>query len=681
MANQGYYGGTYDRYVSSNSEPSTISKMKETYWTTKQAVMTKLGKKQDEHIVASDAELDAKLELFRSIEQSCFELLRVIEKYQDRLCVLSREENAMGRMLKVSSENDKTRAGKMMAAVGKAQNFSSQQLLQLRAPLVRLYQEVEVFRHRAVSDTLLTVERMEAARTEYRGALLWMKDVSEVLDPDTSKQLQKFRMVQAQVKKTKAKFDRLKLDTMQKIDLLAASRSNMFSQVLVKYQSTLLSFWEKMSYRMTAVADSFKGYQYYEFNMLKELGEPSKKLAEETGATDRHDTALDDSLDDARPISGVLPRLQPIPKAPGTLLPCLQESSSSAEAVPPPSAKPAVHASAQSTPTPSAAKPTSTEATPIPSEATPSAAVDSSVPLIDMYSDEDALNEFLNSSACGGPRLDQLVEQKRKLDRQSGGWKANSGSLNNLLDTSGASLEGGAKSEAGGCIGSAPFIEFDEDDDVDIDELKRKQDEEFDFGSILKMSSADKKLNKNTAQGPIDLLSSDLGSCDFDMDKDDVTLLNEILNTPAGPAAGSGEFTNEWQAAFGTTLMPLSSAAAGTLTASSDAADSSKVSDFFMPSSLLDMTSGGPTVQPTPVNIPLIPPPRPPTSLPMGPLRTQPGAVGGGGANSQTGPQQKPKKKADQKAEMSAWFNLFAELDPLSNPDAIGRNKDDLTDA
>ena len=37
--------------------------MKETYWTTKQAVMTKLGKKQDAHIVASDAELDAKLEV------------------------------------------------------------------------------------------------------------------------------------------------------------------------------------------------------------------------------------------------------------------------------------------------------------------------------------------------------------------------------------------------------------------------------------------------------------------------------------------------------------------------------------------------------------------------------------------------------------------------------------------
>jgi Arfaptin-like domain len=42
--------------------------MKETYWTTKQAVMTKLGKKQDEHIVASDAELDAKLEVFTAVD-------------------------------------------------------------------------------------------------------------------------------------------------------------------------------------------------------------------------------------------------------------------------------------------------------------------------------------------------------------------------------------------------------------------------------------------------------------------------------------------------------------------------------------------------------------------------------------------------------------------------------------
>lgn len=67
--------------------------------------------------------------------------------------------------------------------------------LALCAPLQRMEQEMETFRRRAIADTLLTVSHMEKARTEYRGALLWMKDVSQELDPDTYKQLEKFRKV------------------------------------------------------------------------------------------------------------------------------------------------------------------------------------------------------------------------------------------------------------------------------------------------------------------------------------------------------------------------------------------------------------------------------------------------------------------------------------------------------
>ena len=210
--------------------------------------------------------------------------------YQDKLIVLSIEEGEMGRFLKSQSTYDnKTRAGKMMAAVGKAQNFASQQRTSLRLPLVRLYNEVETFRFRAIEDTLMTVRRMENARTEYRGALLWMIDVSTQLDPDTSKKLEKFRRVQAQVKKTKMKFDRLKTDVIQKVDLLSASRCNMYSHVLVQYQQTLILFWEKTARTMNAVADAFKGYQYYEFNIIKDLVEPSKRLAR-MAAADKQQT-------------------------------------------------------------------------------------------------------------------------------------------------------------------------------------------------------------------------------------------------------------------------------------------------------------------------------------------------------------------------------------------------------
>ncbi|CAG2157029.1 unnamed protein product, partial [Oppiella nova] len=259
----GIYGQTYDRYVE-RYDDSTLSRMQCHYWTTKQTFLRKLKRKEDDCVVASDAELDAKLELLRSIDESCQNLLLVLEAYQDRICGLAHEEAAAGRFLKECAKLDKTRAGKMMAASGKTLSYSAQQRIQLRNPLVRLYQEVETFQYRAVADTMLTVDKMESARTAYRAALLWMKDVSQQLDPDTYKQLEKFRKVQSHVRKTKVRFDRIKLDTLQKIDLLSASRCNMYSHALVGYQNSSLQFWEKSSKTMSAVADSFKGYQYYE---------------------------------------------------------------------------------------------------------------------------------------------------------------------------------------------------------------------------------------------------------------------------------------------------------------------------------------------------------------------------------------------------------------------------------
>ncbi|XP_078084144.1 islet cell autoantigen 1 isoform X2 [Mustelus asterias] len=224
------------------------------------------------------------------------ELLKVIEQYQKRICFLSQEENELGRFLRSQGSQDKTRAGKMMQASGKALCFSSQQRLALRSPLCRLYQEVETFRYRAISDTWLTVNRMEQSRTEYRGALLWMKDISQELDPDMYKHLEKFRKVQGQVRHTKIHFDKLKNDVCQKVDLLGASRCNLLSHILATYQTTLLHFWEKTSHTMAAIHESFKGYQPYEFAMLKILQGPVNKLIEQASQED-NDAKVDVAKD------------------------------------------------------------------------------------------------------------------------------------------------------------------------------------------------------------------------------------------------------------------------------------------------------------------------------------------------------------------------------------------------
>ncbi|KAK0144755.1 Islet cell autoantigen 1 [Merluccius polli] len=266
----GYAGDNVDRFMQSQDQ-SVVNQFQRRFWKTKQTLIKVTGKKEDEHVVASDADLDAKLEVFHSIQRTCMGLLKVIEQYQRRICFLSQEENQLGRFLRTQPDH-RSRAGENHAGNGEGT------LLLLPAePLCRLYQEVETFRYRAISDTWLTVNRMEQSRTEYRGALLWMQDVSRELDPDTHKQMDKFRKVQAQVRTTKTSFDKLKNDVCQKVDLLGASRCNLLSHVLTSYQTTLLHFWEKTSHTMAAIHESFKGCQHSDFSSLKCLQEPNQR--------------------------------------------------------------------------------------------------------------------------------------------------------------------------------------------------------------------------------------------------------------------------------------------------------------------------------------------------------------------------------------------------------------------
>ncbi|KAF6361567.1 islet cell autoantigen 1 like [Rhinolophus ferrumequinum] len=260
---------------------SVVSRMQKKYWKTKQVFIKATGKKEDEHVVASDAELDAKLEVFHSIQETCSELLKIVEKYQLRLNVVSEEENELGLFLKFQAERDTSQAGKMMDATGKALCSSAKQRLALYTTLSRLKQEVATFSQRAVSDTLMTINRMEQARTEYRGALLWMKDVSQELDPDTLKQMEKFRKVQIQVRNSKSSFDKLKMDVCQKVDLLGASRCNMLSHSLTTYQRTLLGFWEKTARMMSQIRAASIAFHPYDLVAPKQQQDTSSKLTED----------------------------------------------------------------------------------------------------------------------------------------------------------------------------------------------------------------------------------------------------------------------------------------------------------------------------------------------------------------------------------------------------------------
>lgn len=260
--------------------------MQHQYWVTKKSVLRKLGGKEDECVVASDAELDAKLELFRSISDSCVHVQRIIDLYQERLCYLAQEENALGRYLKECGKNERnSSAGQILETAGKALAYIGRQRLNIRPPLVQLHHDVEIFRGRAVTDTRSTVLEMEKARTEYRAALSWMKSASPQLDPDTGHGLERFRKSQSYVRTTKVRFDRYMLACLQKVDLLAAARCNMFSFALISYQNAIKTFSVEAGRILNLAAKKVDNVEPYDFSAVSELALPQKENIDKDQST------------------------------------------------------------------------------------------------------------------------------------------------------------------------------------------------------------------------------------------------------------------------------------------------------------------------------------------------------------------------------------------------------------
>jgi hypothetical protein len=94
--------------------------------------------------------------------------------------------------------------------------------------------EINTFKSRAIQDSKKTIMSMEDNRTKYRAALEMMKSC-DLIDPDTGRGLEKYRQAQQYVRFAKSKFDKWSLVCLQKIDLLAASRCNLYSYNLFAY--------------------------------------------------------------------------------------------------------------------------------------------------------------------------------------------------------------------------------------------------------------------------------------------------------------------------------------------------------------------------------------------------------------------------------------------------------------
>ena len=76
------YGYNYRNYRSPVQDSSIKGKIEQKYWRGKQKVIEKLGKDQDEFVIAGDAEVDSRLEVITEV----FKYLLVVCLYQLHVC-------------------------------------------------------------------------------------------------------------------------------------------------------------------------------------------------------------------------------------------------------------------------------------------------------------------------------------------------------------------------------------------------------------------------------------------------------------------------------------------------------------------------------------------------------------------------------------------------------------------
>ena len=83
LSSGGFNGFNYREYR--RPADSFKGKIEQKYWKSKQTVIEKFGKSQDQFVVAGDAEVDARLEAFRQIQKTCIDLLKAVEIYQKKI--------------------------------------------------------------------------------------------------------------------------------------------------------------------------------------------------------------------------------------------------------------------------------------------------------------------------------------------------------------------------------------------------------------------------------------------------------------------------------------------------------------------------------------------------------------------------------------------------------------------
>uniref|UniRef100_A0A183CJZ7 AH domain-containing protein n=1 Tax=Globodera pallida TaxID=36090 RepID=A0A183CJZ7_GLOPA len=298
-------GMNWDRFTADVNDSllneSTTLKVKQAYWSAKQLIREKLGRREDEHVVAADAELDMHLQQFRQIRDSTQTLLTLMETNQRELNDLAQLELDIAELLTDAQKDEKAHLRNVLQVTANAQENSSKQRQILLGHVIRFGNVLYDFIERAVTDCEQTVEAR--SRLDYRGSLLWLKKSSETLDPADFSHMEDFRTVQQVVKGQKHRMDLLKEDVTLKVNVLHKARNRILADHLEEYKTALVSFHSDIAAEFCASSEQFDGLESYEIDVLKILRDPIGLAMEEQHNSEMDTTSSPKRFKSPRPSS------------------------------------------------------------------------------------------------------------------------------------------------------------------------------------------------------------------------------------------------------------------------------------------------------------------------------------------------------------------------------------------
>ena len=272
---------------------SLVEKGKRGYWTGKQYVRELLGRDDDMFSIASDADLDKQAHRARQIQKQCYALSKALRRYQKVNERISSREMALSALLRAYSTHDQGNAGEMsescveiMSRLGDVMESAALRRMDFDLPLMRLFQQVESLRGRGLADTLTAVKKLSRDQTSFRGAMLWMTDAARQLtDPDSPKQLEKYRQAQLMVRDSKREFEKSRDAVFVKVDMLAGSVCTMLSAHMLPYEKGLSDLWSSAYQDYSALLCWSRETMRHQYRLNRDIKREHERYVENREAT------------------------------------------------------------------------------------------------------------------------------------------------------------------------------------------------------------------------------------------------------------------------------------------------------------------------------------------------------------------------------------------------------------